>query len=99
MSKNKLDLNMKNRINLFRTENKISQEELANQIGVTRATINAIERGNYNPSLELAFKIARHFKTDIQSIFYIQVSQQDLAEPDEMPERHFKNRIFLKEEK
>jgi putative transcriptional regulator len=50
----------------------MTQEHLAKEIGVTRATVNAIERGNYNPSLELAFRIARYFKTDINTIFSIE---------------------------
>jgi putative transcriptional regulator len=56
---------------VFRAEERITQEQLAKAVGVTRATIVAIERGNYNPSLELAFRIARHFKADINSIFSV----------------------------
>lgn len=64
-------LTITNRLNVFRAEERITQEQLANAVGVTRATIVAIERGNYNPSLELAFRIARHFKADINSIFSV----------------------------
>jgi len=49
----------------------MTQEQLANEVGVTRATIVAIEGGNYNPSLELAFRIARYFQVDITLIFSI----------------------------
>jgi len=61
-----------NRVHVLRAEKRISQQELADEIDVTRATINAIESGDYNPSLELAFRIARYFKTDIQNIFSIE---------------------------
>ncbi len=50
----------------------MTQEQLAKEVGVTRATIVAIEGGGYNPSLELAFRIARYFKTDINNIFSIE---------------------------
>jgi putative transcriptional regulator len=65
-------LTITNRLNVFRAEERITQEQLANSVGVTRATIIAIERGNYNPSLELAFRIARHFRADINSIFSVE---------------------------
>jgi putative transcriptional regulator len=57
------------RLHVWRAEKRITQDELAKEIGVTRATIIAIEKGDYNPSLELAFKLARFFQTDIQQIF------------------------------
>ncbi len=47
----------------------MTQEELARAIGVTRQTIISIEKGDYNPSLELAFKIARYFETSVEDIF------------------------------
>jgi putative transcriptional regulator len=47
----------------------LTQESLANAIGVTRQTVLAIEKGQYNPSLELAFKIARYFKVNIEQVF------------------------------
>jgi putative transcriptional regulator len=64
-------LKIKSRLALFRADREVTQQELADAIGVTRATIIAIERENYNPSLELSFRLARFFKTDIHSIFYI----------------------------
>lgn len=60
---------IESRLHVWRAEKRITQEELANAIGVTRATIIAIEKGDYNPSLELAFKLAHYFETDIQKIF------------------------------
>jgi len=47
----------------------ITQEDLASSLGVTRQTILAIENGKYNPSLELAFKMAKYFDTTIEKIF------------------------------
>jgi putative transcriptional regulator len=60
---------METKLKVFRAMRDITQEELAQAIGVTRQTIISIERGNYNPSLELAFKIARHFGVKIEDIF------------------------------
>lgn len=48
---------------------RITQEDLALALGVTRQTILAIENGKYNPSLELAFKLAKYFKTSIEKVF------------------------------
>jgi putative transcriptional regulator len=47
----------------------LTQEDLAKVVGVTRQTILAIEKGKYVPSLDLAFKIARHFKVNIEEVF------------------------------
>ena len=60
---------METRLKVFRAMKDITQQDLAHSIGVTRQTIIAIERGNYNPSLELAFKIARYFDVSIEEIF------------------------------
>ena len=47
----------------------LTQEALANELGVTRQTVLAIEKGKYDPSLELAFRIARYFRVSIEEIF------------------------------
>ncbi|NLB01460.1 MAG: helix-turn-helix transcriptional regulator [Methanomicrobiales archaeon] len=60
---------MKNRIKVYRAMHDLTQEGLANELGVTRQTILAIEKGKYDPSLELAFKIARFFGVTIEDIF------------------------------
>ncbi len=60
---------MKNRIKVYRAMHDLTQEALANNLGVTRQTILAIEKGKYDPSLELAFKIARYFGASIEEIF------------------------------
>ena len=75
MSKSLLQLKIVNRLHIFRAERRMTQEQLAKEIGVTRATIVAIEGSDYNPSLELAFRIARYFKTDINTIFSIEEEQ------------------------
>ena len=60
---------MKNRLRELRAEKQWSQGDLADQLGVSRQTINAIETEKYDPSLPLAFKIARLFKKRLESIF------------------------------
>ena len=60
---------MKNNIRQLRAIIEISQEDLANDLDVTRQTIIAIEKGKYNPSLPLAFKIALYFSRRIEDIF------------------------------
>ena len=60
---------METKLKVYRAMRDITQEELAKAVGVSRQTVIAIERGNYNPSLELAFKIARHFGVKIEDIF------------------------------
>ncbi|MFA7636560.1 MAG: helix-turn-helix transcriptional regulator [Monoglobales bacterium] len=60
---------MENRIKEFRKENKITQDELAEAVGVTRQTIISLEAGRYNASLQLAFRIAKYFGTEIEKIF------------------------------
>ena len=60
---------MKNKIKVFRAMHDLTQEDLAQAIGVTRQTILAIEKEKYVPSLDLAFKISRHFKVNIEEVF------------------------------
>ena len=61
---------MKNRLKVLRAERDWTQADLAQVLGVSRQTINAIEKGKYDPSLILAFKIAHVFQQDIQDIFH-----------------------------
>ena len=63
---------MKNTIFRLRKQHKITQEELANEVGVTRQTITSIETGKYIASLPLAFKIAKFFDMSIEDIFSIE---------------------------
>ncbi len=60
---------MKNRLKVYRAMHNLTQEELAKALGVSRQTIIAIEKGKYDPSLRLAFKIARFFGVRIEDIF------------------------------
>lgn len=60
---------MKNRLRVLRAEQRWSQADLAGRLGVSRQTVNAIETEKYDPSLPLAFKIARLFTMRIEEIF------------------------------
>ena len=60
---------MKSRLKVLRAERDWSQADLADRLGVSRQTVNAIETGKYDPSLPLAFKIGRVFGLPIESIF------------------------------
>lgn len=60
---------MDNDLKVRRARRDITQAELADATGVTRQTINAIERGRYDPSLELAFELAAFFDCDVEDIF------------------------------
>ncbi|MBU1346012.1 MAG: helix-turn-helix transcriptional regulator [Alphaproteobacteria bacterium] len=60
---------MNNRLKVLRAERDWSQADLAAALGVSRQTVNALETGRYDPSLPLAFKIARVFEHPIESIF------------------------------
>lgn len=79
MPKSLPHLKIVNRLHILRAEQRITQEQLAKEIGVTRATIVAIEGSNYNPSLELAFRIARHFQVDINTIFSVEEETNEEA--------------------
>ena len=60
---------MTNRLRVLRAERKWSQAELAERLGVSRQTVNALEIEKYDPSLPLAYKIARLFRQPIEAIF------------------------------
>jgi putative transcriptional regulator len=72
---------VKNRLKVFRAMHDLTQENLAENLAVTRQTINAIEKQRYNPSLELAFKLADFFGVTIEELF-IRDSPEDSAEPE-----------------
>jgi putative transcriptional regulator len=55
----------------------LTQEALADQLGVTRQTILAIEKGKYDPSLELAFRISRLFRVSIDKMFFFESETED----------------------
>lgn len=60
---------MKNQVRALREQLGLTQEDLARRLGVTRQTVNAIENDKYNPTLPLAFKLARLFGQPIEAIF------------------------------
>lgn len=60
---------MKNNLKILRREKKLSQQELGQRLDVSRQTINALEKGKFDPSLPLTIKIVRFFKKDLESIF------------------------------
>jgi putative transcriptional regulator len=60
---------MKNRLKVLRAERNWSQADLAERLEVSRQTVNAIETGKFDPSLPLAFKVARLFEQSIEAIF------------------------------
>ena len=60
---------MKNQLEQLRKEWGIRQEELADAMNVSRQTISSLENGRYNPSIQLAFKLARYFRLRIEDIF------------------------------
>ena len=60
---------MKNRLKVLRAENDLTQADLAERLDVSRQTVNAIEKGKFDPSLPLAFKISRLFELSIEEIF------------------------------
>ena len=76
MGKTKMKLKISSKVFELRTKNQLTQEQLGDAIEVTRATINAIERGDYNPSLELAFRISLFFKKKIEDIFTVEGSNK-----------------------
>jgi len=65
-------LKLENNLRQFRFEHgELTQQELANAVGVTRLTIHSIETGKFNPSTLLALKIARYFGVGLEDIFYL----------------------------
>jgi putative transcriptional regulator len=72
---------VRTKLKVYRAMNDLTQEDLAKAIGVTRQTVIAMEKGKYNPSLELAFKLARYFEVNIEDIFiYDQNDNQSIGE-------------------
>lgn len=63
-----------NQVYALRTKAEVTQEELAEAVGVTRQTIIAVEKGNYTPSVLLALKIAKFFKKSLEEVFNIKYS-------------------------
>ena len=68
---------MKNRLKELRQQHNITQEDLSKRVGVSRQSIVAIETGKYDPSLKLAFKIAREFNCTIEDIFLFEEEEDE----------------------
>ena len=72
---------MKNQLEELRRQHAIRQEDLAQALGVSRQTVISLEQGKYNPSLALAFKLARYFNLSIEDIFDDSDECPDAASP------------------
>ena len=70
---------MKNRLKVLRAENNLTQEDLAQKVGVSRQAINAIETEKYDPSLPLAMKVGRLFALPVETIFTL--DEQSVERP------------------
>lgn len=68
---------MKNRIEAIRKEKGILQEDFAKSMGVSRQTISSLENGRYNPSIMLAYKIAKYFNMTIEEVFIFEEDQDE----------------------
>ena len=68
---------MRNRLEEIRKAKGITQEELANALEVSRQTVGSLENGRYNPSIILAFKIARFFDISIEEVFIYEEDQNE----------------------
>jgi len=71
-------MNVINTIHVERAKLRISQQELAEKVGVSRQTIHSIERGKKTPSVELALKISHFFKVTVETIFQIETNHKPL---------------------
>jgi putative transcriptional regulator len=74
---------MKNRIRVLRAEHEMTQEQLAELVGVTRNTIISIEKDKYCPSLKLGYRIARIFNVDINDVFTYEEDKDGPLSDDE----------------
>lgn len=70
---------VKNRIEEIRKAKGIRQDELAQLLGVSRQTISSLENGRYNPSIYLAYRIARHFGMSIEEVFIFVDEEQEVS--------------------
>lgn len=72
MSPKQPRLTVSNRLRVLRAEENLTQEQLAAEVGVTRVTINCVERGEYLPSLELGLLLARRFGRTVEEVFIVE---------------------------
>jgi putative transcriptional regulator len=71
---------LQTKLKVYRAMHNLTQEDLAEAIGITRQTVIAMEKGKYNPSLELAFKIAHYFKVKIEDVFFYEQNDKKANE-------------------
>jgi len=71
------DLELKNRIRVFRAEHRLTQSDLAEAIGVSRKTISTVEVGRFVPSTIIALQIARYFDVPVEEIFWLEDEDDD----------------------
>ena len=81
---------MKTKIREYRARHGLTQEELAKKVGVRRETIVFLEKGRYNPSLFLAFRIAKILQATIEQLFEFDEKESEISETHE--ERHEKHK-------
>ena len=67
-----VEMKLKNRLRVLRAEKEISQNDLAEEVGLSRQTINSIERGKFNPSIITALKIADYFAVRVDEVFQLE---------------------------
>ncbi len=65
-------MKLKNRLRVLRAEKEISQKDLAEEVGLSRQTVNSIERGKFNPSIITALKIADYFAVRVDEVFQLE---------------------------
>ena len=86
----KTESDLKNRVRELRVRLEMRQSDLAREIGVTRQTILAIEKGRLNPSINIALKAARVLREPVDYVFYLGHSPQEPAEPAEIQDENSK---------
>lgn len=74
---------MENNLKVYRAMEDITQGELAERVGVSRQAINSIETGKYDPSLELAFKLADEFDCQIEDLFIYEEDEEEAKDEEE----------------
>lgn len=74
---------MKNRIRIYRAIHSLTQEELARMVGVTRKTVNTIEGGKYNPSIDIAYRMAKIFGVAIEELFCFEEEETGVYETED----------------
>jgi putative transcriptional regulator len=67
-----VEMKLKNRLRVLRAEKEISQKDLADEVGLSRQTVNSIERGKFNPSIITALKIADYFAVRVDEVFQLE---------------------------